>query len=61
MGPNRSPRDFRRVEPMELKRVDPTASKILQTVGWGSSAFRDYLSFVECDGLVVVVVGGAPD
>ena len=38
---------FRRGASMELKNSGSNLAQILKTVGWNSSAFRAYLSFVE--------------
>ena len=38
---------FRRGASMELKNSGSTLAQILKTVGWSSSAFRAYLSFVQ--------------
>ena len=38
---------FRRGASMELKNSGSTLAQILKTVGWNSSAFRAYLSFIQ--------------
>ena len=38
---------FRRGASMELRRCDSTLAQVLKTLGWNSSTFLAYLSFVE--------------